>query len=254
MTRILKTYPLTCFFAIAIATSFFGFTMLEYYPSDWWMLLLFGPFVGALMVIAAEDGRTGVRTWLGRILRWRAGWLAYAFALGVPVLLQSLALAVNLALGAPTPTAAQWSAWPDALGNWVFIFLFIGLAEEPGFRGFATDRLLTRHSAVRASAIFGVLHVVWHLPLFFYGLEPPVIIPIILAGAFLMTWLYQRSNGSVLLTMMLHATVNTTAGFFGGLLPEEFQYRQTAILAVVYVLAAGILVLRTGPTLKSRAV
>ena len=50
--------------------------------------------------------------------------------------------------------------------RFVFIFLWIGLGEEPGWRGFVLPRLLVGRSALSAALILGVIHAVWHLPLF----------------------------------------------------------------------------------------
>src|SRR3712207_1669776 len=42
---------------------------------------LFGPFLAALVVTAATEGRTGVGRWLRRIVRWRGGVRWYLFVL-----------------------------------------------------------------------------------------------------------------------------------------------------------------------------
>src|SRR5687767_8227288 len=44
-----------------------------------------GPIGAALLVTALADGRAGLRTWVGRLWRWRVGWRWYAgILLGVP--------------------------------------------------------------------------------------------------------------------------------------------------------------------------
>jgi membrane protease YdiL (CAAX protease family) len=137
--------------------------------------------------------------------------------------------------------------------EFIFTILFIGLAEEPGFRGFALPRLLAGRPTVVASLILGVLHTIWHLPLFVSGSEPLIIIPVILGGAFLLTWLFLNTRGSVLLAILMHSSVNVSQQYFSGLLPDTAEPRQLALLAAVYVLAAAILIGLTGPDLIRRA-
>jgi membrane protease YdiL (CAAX protease family) len=243
-------HPLVAFFAIAYATSFAGGALVVAYPSDWWALLVYGPFLGALVVTAIIAGRAGVRDWLGRMARWRVGPQWYLVALGLPVLLRLVAMGLTVLLGAPAPTPAQLSAWPGIVGPEFLVgLLFLGLAEEPGFRGFALPRLLVGRSALVASLVLGALHAVWHLPLFLTGDAPPALIPIIVSGAIFFTWLYNHTNGSVLLAMLLHASVHSQVGFFGGLFAGEHAERQTLLLAAVYVAAALIVVLVAGPDL-----
>ena len=66
--------------------------------------------MAAVVVVAGNGGRAGLRAWLGRCLQWRvgAGWMAFAFFL--PLALMSLAAALHIALGgaiAPSPAAGS---------------------------------------------------------------------------------------------------------------------------------------------------
>ena len=56
--------------------------------------------------------------------------------------------------GTTLPTASAWRELPD---RFLFIFLFIGLGEEPGWRGFALPRLQKRHTPLISSLILGLL-------------------------------------------------------------------------------------------------
>jgi membrane protease YdiL (CAAX protease family) len=252
VTSLVKRYPLATFFGIAYATSFIGGYLSERFPSDLWAVFVYGPLIGGFIVTAIDEGRGGLKVWLSRIVRWRVGILWYFVALLLPVLLRAVAYGVNLLLGATSPTAAQVGAWPDVLPQALFILLFIGLAEEPGFRGFALERMLKSRPALSASLLVGVLATIWHLPLFLNGSEPLIIIPIILAGAVLLGWVYVHTNGSVLLTMLMHTSVNTTGLYFDSLFAGADLARQTVLLSGVYVLAALILVAVTGTSLARR--
>lgn len=80
------------------------------YALSWWVPLLnvedlppvaaFGPFLTALIVLGLTEGRSGVKTLLGRMVRWRVGLQWYLIALGLPILLGGLAsyLAVLLVM------------------------------------------------------------------------------------------------------------------------------------------------------------
>ena len=170
-----------------------------------------GPFIAALLVTGLAEGRPGLRTLLSRIVRARIGWSSYAIVFGLPILLCAIAVGIMVAFGQriALPTATALRELPE---RFVFIFLFIGLGEEPGWRGFALPRLQKNHSPLIASLILAPIWALWHLPLM--GNEfPPAIIPAflisLLGGTLIQTWLFNRSKGSVFAQMLFHATVNT---------------------------------------------
>jgi membrane protease YdiL (CAAX protease family) len=170
-----------------------------------------GPFIAALIVTGLVEGGSGMRSLLARIVRARIGWSAYAIVFGLPILLCAVALAGMAAIGqlASWPASTAWRELPE---RFVFIFLFIGLGEEPGWRGFALPRLQKQYSPLIASLILAPIWALWHLPLM--GNEfPPAIIPAflisLLGGTLIQTWLFNRSKGSVFAQMFFHATVNT---------------------------------------------
>jgi len=58
-----------------------------------------GPFIAALIVTGIAEGRPGMRTLLGRIVRARIGWSSYAIVFGLPILLCAVAVAIMVAFG-----------------------------------------------------------------------------------------------------------------------------------------------------------
>jgi membrane protease YdiL (CAAX protease family) len=170
-----------------------------------------GPLIAALLVAGIAEGWGGVRDLLGRIVRARFGLRWYAVIFGLPIAICAGAVAVTAAFGkgVPFPNTAAWRELPD---RFLFIFLFIGLGEEPGWRGFALPRLQNRRTPLRASMILAPIWALWHLPLM--GNEFPVaVIPAflmsLLGGTLIQTWLFNRTKGSVFAQMLFHATVNT---------------------------------------------
>jgi membrane protease YdiL (CAAX protease family) len=148
---------------------------------------------------------------LGRIVRVRFGFKWYALIFGLPVALCAAAMAIMAAAGngVPLPAAAAWRELPD---RFIFIFLFIGLGEEPGWRGFALPRLQRNHPPFTASLILAPIWALWHLPLMgneFPALVIPAFLISLLGGTLIQTWLFNRTRGSVFAQMLFHGTVNT---------------------------------------------
>jgi membrane protease YdiL (CAAX protease family) len=194
-----------------------------------------GPFLAALIVTGLVEGWSGIRALLGRIVRVRIGLRWYGVIFGLPVVLCALAFAIMAALGHATaaPDAAAWRELPD---RFLFIFLFIGLGEEPGWRGFALPRLQRQHSPLIASLILAPLWALWHLPLM--GNEfPPAVIPAflisLLGGTIIQTWLFNRTKGSVFAQMLFHATVNTVGA---GLIFPLFEGASFTLFWYIYTL------------------
>ena len=97
-----------------------------------------------------------------------------------------------------------------ALPLWVLTF---GIGEETGWRGFALPRLQESHSPLGATIILWVFWALWHLPLFFYSYEVSILPGFLiglLAGAINFTWLYNSTDGSILLVALWHGTFNFT--------------------------------------------
>jgi membrane protease YdiL (CAAX protease family) len=88
--------------------------------------------------------------------------------------------------------------------------------EEIGWRGYALPRLSEHLGFSGASIALGIRWASWHLPFFFIsgtdksGQSYPVYLPSVTALSMAMAWLYWLTNGSLLLTMLMHATVNST--------------------------------------------
>jgi uncharacterized protein len=92
----------------------------------------------------------------------------------------------------------------------------IQAGEEIGWRGYALPRLSTRVGLPLASTIVGVIWACWHLPFFFMpgtdksGQPFPAYVVGVTAISIAIAWLYWRTKGSLLLTMLMHAAVNNT--------------------------------------------
>lgn len=226
-------HTLVAFFVIA-----FG---LSWYP---WIIALsrgqtsgpnpLGPFVAATTMTAIVSGRSGLREFFSRIVRWRVGTKNYAIVLLTPILICLVAVAITLCVASPPPTALSIEKLREVPERFLFIFLFIGLGEEPGWRGFALPKLQKKHSPLIASLILAPVWAIWHLPLMGNEFSWPIVPAFLLSlfgATFMLTWLFNRTNGSVLLAMLFHATVNSVGA---GLIFSLFTGQALTALWSIY--------------------
>jgi len=257
ITSFIKRYPQATFWMIAYATfwtaAFLGFPGLL-------GLLIYGSFLGGALVTGIVNGRSGLKEYFSRIVRWRVGLKWYAVALLLPLVLKLVAIGLNIASGAALPTNPQWPALTGILAVFLFPSLLgIALAEEPGFRGFALPRFLASRTPLAAALIVGLLHTLWHLPILLGAVAEGNPIGaltqslIIVSGSVFFTWLLNNTNGSVLIAMLLHASVDVLGGegqplTFGPLLSgfsEADLVRQDIYEALAFVAAAVLIIVLT---------
>jgi len=147
-------------------------------------------------------------------------WLWVAFLLPFAWLL--LAGFIDLSLGGTGPLSFTLDRLLLLGINYPVILVFGGsLNEEPGWRGFAVPRLQKRFSPVETGLIIGFIWTIWHLPLHLTGFYPIGMAPFLLRFIYnipigvIFTWLYNRSKGNLFACILLHTSINATAGIFG---------------------------------------
>ena len=237
-----KRFPQIPFWLIAWSTFAYGWFMFAKSGAFFWAFLMWGPFLGGILITAVVDGRSGLKTYFSRIVRWRVGLKWYAIAIFFPLILRLIAVGFNIIAGAKLSTNIQWITLPDLMFELVFATFFTALGEEPGFRGFALPRMLVGRSALMAALVIGVLHTIWHLPLFITGDDPPLTTAlIIISGSVLFTWLFNNTKGSVLIAMLLHISVDIWQVVFKPVFNGADAQGQEIWLAVSYIVMAVLL-------------
>lgn len=227
----------------------------------------FGPMVAAVALTASANGRAGLRSLLGRALRWRVAPVWYVVVLAGPFLLQLAGMGIHVALGGQPPDLAALAGMvPMVLLQSVFVLVLVATAEEFGWRGYALPRLQARHNALVSTLILGVVWALWHLPLFFnpntsYSNTPFwVWMVFLLPYAIVLTWIYNGTGGSLLMCLVLHAVVNSSGNLWMAIpaygaadnLGVAVQVHVYLIQAAVLFVAAAAIVAGCGPLNLSR--
>ena len=230
----LKRHPLVGYFTLACAGTWLTFApvvlsrsgvgALPYVTPFPVFAVLFvlagflGPTLAAFVMTRITTGKAGVRLLLKRYVQWRVGLHWYALALFGYVALNLLVAAAVVGVG---PLGAIGGKWPLIFTLYLptlFTFnLVTSLGEEPGWRGFALPRLQLKYGPVGGSIILGLLHGLWHLPVFFlptlgFG-HFATWIPAILATTILWTWVFNNTRGSLLIAVILHAASDAAGSF-----------------------------------------
>lgn len=258
-------YPSATFFALTLAITYciglpvaavsHGLLPVDI-PVSIGALALWGPALAAIILSALQSGRSGLRELLGPLFYWRVGILWYVVALLAPAAIAFAALGAHAILGgalprfpAPLPEEFDQGSGPTVAVYLLLpvFFILFSMGEEIGWRGYALPRLQVTYSALSASLLIGVVWAVWHLPLFLMGGTTQSQIPIswylpsTLAIAVLFTWLYNNTNGSLLIATLFHTTIQVTNVFIP-ILPAAAGNEQPYVLSVIITVAAALLV------------
>ena len=193
--------------------------------SNQWLFWLagFAPTLSALILTVLQNGWSGVRQLLR--LRWQVKPIWYVISLLGTPLVMLFALGLHVALGGdwpqyidPNHLVTSPEQWPLVIVVFLYVFVFTALGEEVGWRGYALPRLQACFSPFTASLILGTVWALWHLPLFWLAGDFHQQLPIswfllqVLGSTFLYTWMYNRTNGSLLIALLFHTSSNAAVG------------------------------------------
>jgi membrane protease YdiL (CAAX protease family) len=220
MAQLLRRHPFVTFVVLV-----YGFTWVIWVPRAMGNVpFLVGrawtwaPAVAALVAAGILGGRVALRELGSRLVRWRVGWQWYGVVILGPAIFSLVVAGIYTLLG------GSWAlAVPASLGETplallpLFLVIYIltdGIGEELAWRGFGLPLLLERYTALVASLGLGLVWAVWHLPLLWTEgaamYHQPIWLPIvdITAKSVLFTWVFLHTRGSVLIAVLLHASMN----------------------------------------------
>jgi membrane protease YdiL (CAAX protease family) len=256
ITSLVKKYPTAAFFILTFVLSWGGRLITD---TVWeatqsvpltlpLALLSAAPLSAVLIVNAVLGGKAAVSALLRKFTIWRVGWRWYMIALFLLPALALAAIYLNVLLGAPAPTVAAFGSWSALLG--AFALRLVNpldgpMLEELGWRGFAQTRMQKLYTPLTANLILALLVTLWHLQYIPSGDYAWIYMPATIASTILYGWVYNATGGSVLLTLIMHATEPLLWVSFTG----ADETRAMGIRVLIYVVTAAIIVLATGKNL-----
>jgi membrane protease YdiL (CAAX protease family) len=228
------------------------------------LLVVLGAFVpstvGIVFIYLTQD-RQGRRDFWVRVMDVRRiGWRWWVVIVLIFPLTYGMSGVVFILLGGDLPPLIDILAQltnPGLVAQLILANLIVsGLSEELGWRGFALDQLQGRWNALTASLILGLVHALWHTPLFLipgisqgemglFSLDYFLFLLMVPMGAVVMTWVYNNTQRSILSAVLLHFFQNFTLNLLSGLhgaLPTGYWALfagALSLLAVAIVAAWG---------------
>jgi len=163
----------------------------------------------------------------------------------------SLSLLLHWLLGGELPeleTLSLIAQQPAALIGMVLLGIFTGpLSEELGWRGYALDILQSRFSPLLSSLILAPFWWAWHLPLFFMdgttqhtwgvgSFEFWIFLLQIFPLTLLFSWIYNRTDRSILSAVLIHFMTNFTLGLVYPIPARVFLFQALLLLAAALLL------------------
>ena len=219
--RQLTAYFLTTF---AISWGIFGAALaFDFAESPIVILGIWGPTLAAIVVTAAYYGKGGLKRFFGRFntrqgLKWFFPLLGFFLAIG---------LAGGYIGAAATGIGFNPTFWGWAWVAQVMVTQLVipGFGEEFGWRGFALNRLQHLMTPFKATLVIAFFHLLWHAPTYWLGQGmhnvPAIwILFFVLPWSVLFTWAYNRSGGSILVSVFFHATSGAALSYTA-FLPSE---------------------------------
>lgn len=216
-----------------------------------------GPTLGAFLVTNALEGKEGRQKLFRRYRQWRVGLPWYGLAIfGFPMI---YLIAGSIVLG-NVPIADLGSNWTTFFSPYLIAVLIfpaiITWGEEPGWRGFALTRMQEYYHPLLSSVIVGFMHALWHLPVFMLASGPIALGPfdlqqfaintaLTIATSILFTWVFNNARGSILIAVLIHASLNATQAWMSALIPNYPADAAGKIVMGVHFVAAVALIFMT---------
>lgn len=217
---------LVAFFVTTFAISwgiFAGALAFDFAESPIVILGVWGPTLAAFILTGFFYGKRGLMRFLSRFgtregLKWFLPLLGFFLAVGLT--------------GHYIGSIVADTAFDPGFYGWAWVaqimltqLVIAGLGEEFGWRGFALQRLQYVTTPFMATLTIAGFHFLWHAPTYWLG-QGMHNVPAIWAAFFLLpwtilfTWAYNRSNGSILVSVFFHATMGATLSYTA-FLPSE---------------------------------
>lgn len=199
-----------------------------------YLLAVYAPAISGLVVASIRLGRSGMRGYFARLRMIRmpvSNWLF--LVVGIPAIVYA-----GAALSGTAGDSPVFSPWHTAIPALLASMFLAGTWEELGWRGVALPLLQRRFTPLTSGLLVGLVWGLWHLPAF--ALSGTVqsawsfgpYLAGIVALSVIMTWIFNSSNGSILVAWLIHFQAMNPL-FTDGQPWDSLMYVIAAVIVVI---------------------
>jgi membrane protease YdiL (CAAX protease family) len=217
----------------------------------------YGPLISAVLVSYRERREGGMQNLLQSLGKWRIRSRMILISVLSPWIFFLIAGLIVMRMEGTFPNIDAFGTIPYGdsscyltfAGAWMLWILTFGLGEETGWRAFLLPRVQRKFGALTSSLIVAGLWCLWHVPFFFYnpnfqafGFFGSIMWAIgLMFGSVFLTWIYNSSEGSTLMTIIWHGTFNLFTAAYG-----QVTENTAGIISMLVILVAVISVVIYG--------
>ena len=188
----------------------------------------FGPGLGAITLTYLNRDQDDFQEFRNRIYdfrRIRPSWVLIILTLWPA--LHAVSIGITKLLGAPIPGSPfleELTAKPNTIPLITFMYFLQSGVEEVGWRGYLQEKLGRLLPLPVSSVLTGLIHTVWHLPLFWvvgtnqimmgFGRDFLIFIVFVIATSVLTAWCYYGNRRSIMAAALLHTAGNLSFDIF----------------------------------------
>ena len=175
-----------------------------------------------LVILSAFSKFPGVRKSLSSLIKPSGHYGYYLFALLMAPTIKIISIPITKISGfgmisTPELDGGTWQITGFIIISFLYGFFYAGgINEEVGWTGFALPRLQKQFNPFITSIILWFFWILWHIPLQitgFWNPETSAFLRAILGtffARFILTWLFNKTNGGIIAPMILHVSANVS--------------------------------------------
>lgn len=219
----------------------------------------FGPLFAVLILVGLFQGKQSLKNLFKRTINFKVGLPWFLFVILVYPIIILISFLINYFLGGDMPDFPNNGSWIMLVGNFflglIIGLVFGGLSEEIGWRGFMLTKLQRFTNPLVASIVIAIFWTVWHL-------EPDFLVELFTSGwnaffekalpifgkrfletlpfTIMMTYVYNRTNGNLLMMIIMHSASNAAISGLPILWTKTPSAVHNSYFIIIWVLAIGI--------------
>lgn len=209
----------------------------------------FAPTISAVVASGYFEGKTGLKQYITSLTKIKVKYYWYLLVFFLPVFVYSLPILFNLAIGNPSNhDYFNINLWDITIPVVLTNIIFAGLAEEPGWRGYALPKMNKHYKPLISGIVIGFIWAFWHLLFYVLGFRSwstlPQFVFTVTVISCIYTWIYQKTK-SILLMIVFHVMHNLSNTVF-------INYHDPLWGGIIYFVILIIILLRDSETMLTK--